>query len=59
MKKEFFFCLSPKSPNKVTQEAMTAARNSIGVEPVSLKELSAEWEVDKGEKRYYIIGETF
>ncbi len=33
-----------KAPNKVTQEAMTAARNSIGVEPVSLKELSQEWE---------------
>ena len=33
-----------KAPNKVTREAMTAARNGEGLEPVSLEELSAEWE---------------
>ncbi len=33
-----------KSPNKVTREAMTAARNGKGLEPVTLEELSDEWE---------------
>jgi DNA-damage-inducible protein J len=33
-----------KAPNKVTQEAMTAARNGKGLERVSLEELSDEWE---------------
>ena len=33
-----------KAPNKVTQEAMIAARNGKGLERVSLKELSEEWE---------------
>jgi DNA-damage-inducible protein J len=33
-----------KAPNKVTREAMIAARNGKGLEPVSLKELSDEWE---------------
>jgi len=32
-----------KAPNKVTQEAMTAARNGKGLERVSLEELSDEW----------------
>jgi len=35
-----------KIPNKVTQEAMIAARNGKDLEQVSLKELSDEWEVD-------------
>ncbi|MCP5108574.1 MAG: type II toxin-antitoxin system RelB/DinJ family antitoxin [bacterium] len=33
-----------KSPNNVTREAMTAARNGKGLEQVSLKELADEWE---------------
>ena len=33
-----------KSPNKVTREAMIAARKGEGLERVSLKELSDEWE---------------
>lgn len=33
-----------KSPNKVTREAMTAARNGNGLERVSLEELADEWD---------------
>lgn len=32
-----------KSPNKVTRKAMTAARNGEGLEPVTLEQLSDEW----------------
>ncbi len=35
-----------KSPNKVTREAMTAARNGKGLERVSLKKLSEEWDAE-------------
>jgi hypothetical protein len=35
-----------KSPNKVTREAMIAARNGKGLEQVSLKELSEEWDAE-------------
>ena len=35
-----------KAPNKVTREAMIAARKGKGLERVSLKELSEEWEAE-------------
>ena len=35
-----------KAPNKVTREAMIAARNGKGLERVSLKELSDEWDAE-------------
>jgi DNA-damage-inducible protein J len=33
-----------KSPNKVTRKAMKNTRNGKGLEPVTLKQLSDEWD---------------
>ena len=46
-----------KSPNKITREAMTAARNGKGLEKVSLKELSDEWEDEKYETGNHEAGQ--
>ncbi len=35
-----------KTPNKITQEAMIAAREGEGLEKTNLKELAAEWETE-------------